>query len=71
MSLLFIVLIILKLTSMRKEVLKTGMNAAEAYEAPACEVMELRTEGVLCASGEIDPGDLPDWEGDNGDSDWG
>ena len=51
MSLLFIVLIILKLTSMRKEVLKTGMNAAEVYEAPACEVMELRMEGVLCQSG--------------------
>lgn len=37
---------------MEKEVLKTGMNAAEAYEAPACDVMELRMEGVLCASGE-------------------
>ncbi len=36
---------------MRKEVLKTGMNAAEAYEAPACDVMELRMEGVLCQSG--------------------
>lgn len=41
---------------MRKEVLKTGMNAAEAYEAPACEVMELRTEGVLCDSGFGDDG---------------
>lgn len=57
MSLLFIVLIILKLTSMRKEVLKTGMNAAEAYEAPACEVMELRTEGVLCSSLDSDDQD--------------
>ena len=35
---------------MEKEVLKTGMNAAEAYEAPACDVMELRMEGVLCGS---------------------
>lgn len=41
---------------MEKEVLKTGMNAAEAYEAPACDVMELRMEGVLCASG-----DIPGW----------
>lgn len=41
---------------MRKEVLKTGMNAAEAYEALACEVMELRTEGVLCDSGFGDDG---------------
>lgn len=40
---------------MEKEVLKTGMNAAEAYEAPACDVMELRMEGVLCASGPEDP----------------
>ena len=49
---------------MEKEVLKTGMNAAEAYEAPACDVMELRMEGVLCASGE---GELPPpFEGDDG-----
>lgn len=44
---------------MEKEVLKTGMNAAEAYEAPACDVMELRMEGVLCQSG-TDWGDLGD-----------
>lgn len=25
-----------------------GMNAAEFYEAPVCEVLELQTEGVLC-----------------------
>lgn len=28
-----------------------GMNAAEVYEAPVCEVLELQTEGVLCISG--------------------
>lgn len=28
-----------------------GMNAAEVYEAPVCEVLELQTEGVLCSSG--------------------
>lgn len=49
---------------MEKEVLKTGMNAAEAYEAPACEVMELRMEGVLCQSG-VDPGDDGDWPTDD------
>ena len=27
-----------------------GMNAAEVYEAPVCEVLELQTEGVLCSS---------------------
>lgn len=27
-----------------------GMNAAEVYEAPVCEVLELQTEGVLCFS---------------------
>ena len=27
-----------------------GMNAAEVYEAPVCEVLELQTEGVLCGS---------------------
>lgn len=42
---------------MEKEVLKTGMNAAEAYEAPACEVMELRMEGVLCSSLDSDDQD--------------
>ena len=26
-----------------------GMNAAEVYEAPVCEVLELQTEGVLCS----------------------
>lgn len=46
---------------MEKEVLKTGMNAAEAYEAPACDVMELRMEGVLCSS---DFGDDGHEEGD-------
>lgn len=35
-----------------------GMNAAEVYEAPVCEVLELQTEGVLCSSG--DDGDLGD-----------
>lgn len=55
---------------MEKEVLKTGMNAAEAYEAPACDVMELRMEGVLCASGDPS-GELPPWHGDGGDSEWG
>ena len=33
-----------------------GMNAAEVYEAPVCEVLELQTEGVLCSS----DGDLGD-----------
>ena len=55
---------------MEKEVLKTGMNAAGAYEAPACDVMELRMEGVLCASGDPS-GELPPWHGDGGDSEWG
>ena len=59
MSLLFIVLIILKLTSMRKEVLKTGMNAAEVYEAPACEVMELQMEGAILQS-SVEPGGSED-----------
>ena len=47
---------------MEKEVLKTGMNAAEAYEAPACDyeapacdVMELRMEGVILQS-SVEPG---------------
>lgn len=48
---------------MEKEVLKTGMNAAEAYEAPACDVMELRMEGVLCSS--VEPGDDGDWPTDD------
>lgn len=34
-----------------------GMNAAEFYEAPVCEVLELQTEGVLCGSGDGDLGD--------------
>lgn len=34
-----------------------GMNAAEFYEAPVCEVLELQTEGVLCNS----------WPGEDGD----
>ena len=50
---------------MEKEVLKTGMNVAEAYEAPACDVMELRMEGVLCQSG-VDPGE-DDWPTDDED----
>ena len=33
-----------------------GMNAAEVYEAPVCEVLELQTEGVLCIS----------WPGEDG-----
>ena len=33
-----------------------GMNAAEVYEAPVCEVLELQTEGVLCGSGFGDDG---------------
>lgn len=41
---------------MEKEVLKTGMNAAEAYEAPACDVMELRMEGAILQSSE-EPGE--------------
>ena len=53
---------------MEKEVLKTGMNAAEAYEAPACEVMELRMEGVLCQSGSGDDDWDNDWDGDHGQS---
>ena len=40
-----------------------GMNAAEVYEAPVCEVLELQTEGVLCDS---DWG-LGDEGGENGD----
>ena len=47
---------------MEKEVLKTGMNAAEAYEAPACAVMELRMEGVLCSS--VEPGGDDDFGDD-------
>ena len=34
-----------------------GMNAAEVYEAPVCEVLELQTEGVLCSSGGWGTGD--------------
>ena len=50
---------------MEKEVLKTGMNVAEAYEAPACDVMELRMEGVLCASGSgWGPGEGSSEDGD-------
>ena len=33
-----------------------GMNAAEVYEAPVCEVLELQTEGVLCSSDLGDDG---------------
>ena len=25
------------------------------YEAPACEVVELKMQGILCASGSTDP----------------
>lgn len=35
-----------------------GMNAAEVYEAPVCEVLELQTEGVLCDS---------EWTDEDGD----
>jgi hypothetical protein len=31
----------------------------EVYEAPECEVLELRAEGIVCASGK---GDISDWE---------
>lgn len=35
-----------------------GMNVAEVYEAPVCEVLELQTEGVLCDSNDgWGPGD--------------
>ena len=44
---------------MRKEVLKTGMNAAEVYEAPACEVMELQMEGAILQS-SVEPGGSED-----------
>ena len=42
-----------------------GMNAAEVYEAPVCEVLELQTEGVLCDSGFGDNGGH-----DEGDDKW-
>ena len=35
-----------------------GMNAAEFYEAPVCEVLELQTEGVLCDSWTDEEGDI-------------
>jgi hypothetical protein len=30
------------------------MEHKEKYESPSAEVLELHTEGVLCASGDID-----------------
>lgn len=30
------------------------MERNEKYESPSAEVLELHTEGVLCASGDID-----------------
>lgn len=40
-----------------------GMNAAEVYEAPVCEVLELQTEGVLCNNSGF--GDNGHEEGDD------
>ena len=38
------------------------------YEAPACEVVELKLEGFLCASGDIEGVDNPsDLNGGNDD----
>ncbi len=50
---------------MEKEVLKTGMNAAEAYEAPACDVMELRMEGAILQSSVEPGGDEDPWPGED------
>jgi len=38
------------------------------YTSPACEVTELRSEGVLCQSGNFT---LPNWEYDNEEQDFG
>lgn len=54
---------------MEKEVLKTGMNAAEAYEAPACDVMELRMEGAILQS-SVEPGAGHEDGYEDGDVDW-
>ena len=32
------------------------------YEAPACGVVELKLQGVLCASNPTSPGETPDPE---------
>ena len=40
-----------------------GMNVAEVYEAPVCEVLELQTEGVLCSS-DWGPGNEGGEDGD-------
>jgi len=32
------------------------------YEAPACDVVELKLQGVLCASNPTSPGETPDPE---------
>ena len=36
------------------------------YEAPACEVVDLKMQGILCASGDSDPENV-DGEGMGGE----
>ena len=40
------------------------------YEAPACEVVELKMQGILCASGDNDPENV-DGEGMGGNDEEG
>lgn len=43
--------------------IKKNFIAAESYETPAVNVVDLQVEGVLCASGDIyiDDGTEEDW----------
>lgn len=43
------------------------MNTIQ-YESPSFEIIELRSEGVLCQSGNFT---LPKWEYDNEEQDFG
>ena len=37
-----------------KKTIQTGRPATDCYESPAVALMEIKTEGVLCVSGEND-----------------
>lgn len=41
--------------------IKKTFNAAESYQTPAVNVIDIQVEGVLCASGDYD---INDWEDD-------
>lgn len=47
--------------------IKKNFIAAESYETPAVNVIDIQVEGVLCASGDFD---INDWEEDEGGLDF-